>query len=393
MPYAFNPFTGRLDDTGNVVLDAADNEIVRSDGTGGTSTQGSGIFIDDYTTSTQGNIQLSTRSATFSCTATASDDFIAATGHTFVNGDQIQFPALTGGAGLNTTTRYFVRDAQAGVRFKVSTTAVGAAIDITSDMTAGTVNLLIAIGIAPTAGGGFYLGPKPDGTITGGNARGLGSVDLQFSRTVATQVASGRFSFIGGGSNNTATGVNAFVPGGFSCTASSTTAEASGNICTASASGSMAKGSSAIATRVNTAAWGSGQFSAAGDCQMLWGVMRCVTTNATATELFFDGSSARLTVPSGRDLHGMIFFKAIRSDGLARHRGIRVFDIKNASGTTSLNGAVQTLGTDLQDNVSTAFTIDADDTNDSLRVRFTGINGETWRVKARVDLSELVWGT
>jgi len=49
----------------------------------------------------------------------------------------------------------------------------------------------------------------------GGNQRGLHAVDLQSARAQATQVASGNYSVISGGSNNIASGQYATVGGGF----------------------------------------------------------------------------------------------------------------------------------------------------------------------------------
>jgi hypothetical protein len=49
----------------------------------------------------------------------------------------------------------------------------------------------------------------------GGNQRGLHAVDLQSSRSAATQVASGPYSVIVGGLNNTASGDVSFVGGGY----------------------------------------------------------------------------------------------------------------------------------------------------------------------------------
>jgi hypothetical protein len=54
----------------------------------------------------------------------------------------------------------------------------------------------------------------------GGNQRGLHAVDLQSSRTAATQVASGEYSVIAGGRNNTASGGSSVVGGGADNTAS-----------------------------------------------------------------------------------------------------------------------------------------------------------------------------
>ncbi len=47
----------------------------------------------------------------------------------------------------------------------------------------------------------------------GGNARGAAAMDFQLQRNLPTQVASGDRSFIGGGSNNTASGASSFAAG------------------------------------------------------------------------------------------------------------------------------------------------------------------------------------
>jgi hypothetical protein len=54
----------------------------------------------------------------------------------------------------------------------------------------------------------------------GGNTRGLHAVDLQSARSAATQVASGDYSVIVGGEDNTASGGSSFVGGGLQNTAS-----------------------------------------------------------------------------------------------------------------------------------------------------------------------------
>lgn len=61
----------------------------------------------------------------------------------------------------------------------------------------GNTNLVIA----PSGTGGL-VAQIPDGTTTGGAARGNNAVDLQMSRSAANQVASSSNSFIGGGANN-----------------------------------------------------------------------------------------------------------------------------------------------------------------------------------------------
>jgi hypothetical protein len=76
---------------------------------------------------------------------------------------------------------------------------------------AATVNFAII-----PKGSGSIIAAVPDGLITGGNARGTFVVDLQQSRSLATQVASGIKSVIGGGVNNTAGIENATIAGGIS---------------------------------------------------------------------------------------------------------------------------------------------------------------------------------
>lgn len=76
-----------------------------------------------------------------------------------------------------------------------------------------------------------------------GNARGNGAVDFQAYRTAATQVASGRYSAVIGGSSNTASSVNSVVIGGNDNTASGAPAAViGGSQNTAAAPGSVVVG-------------------------------------------------------------------------------------------------------------------------------------------------------
>jgi len=86
------------------------------------------------------------------------------------------------------------------------------------------------IDLAITAKGtGALLAQVPDNATTGGNKRGTRAVDLQRSRSAATQVASGQDSHIGGGTNNTASGTRATVFNGTNCTASGADSGAGGD--------------------------------------------------------------------------------------------------------------------------------------------------------------------
>lgn len=63
-------------------------------------------------------------------------------------------------------------------------------------------------------GSGSILAQVPDNTLSGGNKRGIYSVDWQKSRTNASQVVSGNYSFLGGGDSNTVNGDYSVVVGG-----------------------------------------------------------------------------------------------------------------------------------------------------------------------------------
>jgi hypothetical protein len=195
-----------------------DNAVPRADGTGGFTVQGSGLIVEDAIVSVTG------------ITGDAGTDVITAPGTAFANGQPIRFTALTGGAGLNTTTNYFVREVS-GATFKVETSIGGGAINFTTNITAGTLltghsvstNVTLSenttatnsdLVLTPKGTGAFILGPKPDGTATGGNARGNNAIDLQVSRTLNTQVALGANSFIGSGTNNTVRSQRGIICGG-----------------------------------------------------------------------------------------------------------------------------------------------------------------------------------
>jgi hypothetical protein len=74
-------------------------------------------------------------------TSAAADDILDTTAaHGFVAGDRVVFTALTGGTGLTVNREYFVIAANlAAQTFQVSTTLGGAAVNFSTDVTAGSV--------------------------------------------------------------------------------------------------------------------------------------------------------------------------------------------------------------------------------------------------------------
>jgi hypothetical protein len=295
-----------------------------------------------------------------------------------------------------------------------------------------------ALVLSPKGTGALLAGPKPDGTSTGGNARGSKAICLVGDRSAATQVASGADS-VAIGRRATAAGASSIsisgnASGGNNCIAIGSTSTASGNqsICIASGQFSTASGdrsvligaaeftnssgtgsvgiagggsqhtisgnysgvlsgSNAAADRYGMHAHSGGAFAANGDAQRARFVLRRKTTNATATELFLDGSATRLTIPSGKIFAFTINISGVKSDGSAVAHYLRQYALKNVAGTTTEVYAPVTIGTD--NAAGTAIALSANDTNDALKVEVTGIAAETWRWVASVDAVEVAYGT
>lgn len=292
-------------------------------------------------------------------------------------------------------------------------------------VTGGTTNTDLVLG--PKGTGAFILGPEPDGTATGGNKRGQYAVDLQPARAQATQVASGSYSLAVGygnvaggtlslafGDGNNAQATYSIAVGSNNQTSSSYSNAignsnlASGGNCIAigyvnSCTGNkaFAIGGRAGANRLGMCAhasfsWdnptgGDGAEPNSGQAQYVRFVAANKTTTNSGVTLFLDGSSTRLTIPSGKAMFANVQIVGIKSDGTAAATYQRQVAIKNVGGTTSLVGTVNTIGTD--EAASTSISITADDTNDALKIEVTGIASETWRWVAVVDGVEVAYGS
>jgi hypothetical protein len=399
---------------------STDNSILRSDGTGGSTLQASGLVIEDTVT------------AFTSVTGDAGTDIITATGSTFANGQRVRFTALTGGAGLNTTTNYFVINAS-GATFQLSTTNGGSASLFTTNITAGTlltghaVQALVQISNAASdTNSALVLTPKgtgsisaqvPDATTAGGDARGVNATDFQRVRGNANQVASGERSFIAGGVNNRASGTNSFIGGcndsvasgtsscvvgswsgnatsnrttviaSFSSTASGEqTAVICGRDSSATAEGALAIGREAVSNLANMIAEGNGGFAA----QHIRFNLRGTTTTNSAVELLGGTGGNRLRCPSGKAMFMNVKILGIVNGGGTVATFERQYAIKNVSGTTSEVFAPVTIGTD--NAASTTIALSADDANDTLKIECTGLSATTIRWSAHVSAIEMSYG-
>lgn len=268
---------------------------------------------------------------------------------------------------------------------------------------------------------------------TAGNARGQGAVDLQLRRTAATQIASGYYSVISGGKTNTckgnyntigggqgnqhtsagysnsvigggalnqiskskatisggyynvASGDSSTVCGGRNCTASGAKSTTVGGMYnTASGTYSVASGRDAKADKYGQKSHASGKFSAVGDCQVSDFVLRGTTTNNTQTEIFLDGSSGRMTIPSDTTWAFDVLIAARRSDADNESAAYQISGcIDNNAGTTALVGTNSGLTTN-EDNVLWDASVLADDTNDALVIKVTGETSKTVKWVAHV---------
>ena len=202
----------------------------------------------------------------------------------------------------------------------VSVSSPNATVPVVS-LTATNAATNVDVALKPKGSGGISA-HIADGASAGGNKRGARAVDLQLSRSIAAQVASGADTFIVG-ALNTASASNAIACGtqnaataqyavaiGSSNTASGSNATALGSSNTVSGPSASALGTSNNVSGDNSVALGTyasdrgikyalvfaaGSFASTGDAQSMQMVARRSTTNATATDLTSNGAEAGST--------------------------------------------------------------------------------------------------
>ena len=302
---------------------------------------------------------------------------------------------------------------QYGIGTNIAVPYLGLGVPITMGGTPNIGLALIPKGTAP-----FIVGPVPDSTIIGGNARGIYATDLQIQRSAATQVASGANSFLAG-SGCTASGAQSFAGGqgttasgaysicfGIGGTSTAWASSAAGEHCnataygsfsvgsfnTASATSSIALGSSSSAYRFGMLAHGSGTFATLGDSQRGEFVLRCKTTTNAGVEMYLDTTGpAYLVVQSGKVMAMKINICGIKSDGSSVAHYLRQYAVKNVGGTTTQCYAPITIGSDVP--TGTSIVISANNAGSYISIMPTGVSGETWRWTAHVEAVEIAYGT
>jgi hypothetical protein len=282
-----------------------------------------------------------------------------------------------------------------------ATTSTQNNVAITNEHSGQTNSALV---VGTKGNGAFICSPaRPNGLATGGNARGNFATDLQKERATNSRVASGGYSFIGSGYNNSATntyaavcsgdgnqatGPRSFIGSGVTNTASGTeSAVITGTSNTASASNAcVIAGTFGVADRALIVVHSAGRFGGvSGSAQQLRHVgFGTTTTNSAVTIL-------SLAIPASKVVAMIVNVVGTKSDGSACAHFVRQYALKNVGGTTSQIYAAATVGTDSA--ASTSVTLSANDTTDAFVLEATGIASETWRWVASVDAVEVSYAT
>jgi hypothetical protein len=235
----------------------------------------------------------------------------------------------------------------------------------------------------PKGNGAFVLGSTPDGTATGGNARGQYAVDLQISRSLNNQIASGNYSSILGGLNNKVTGYagvaagqQSFIYGNYSTGFGLQTYDQS---------------------RYGGLWQASGFFASLGDAQQGFSVLRASTSATSAATLTSDGSSA-----SSANIINLVNNSAMRltidivgRDTTNNNTGFWKLEagIKRGSSaaTTAIVGTVipTVVALDSGWSTQTTPTLTADTTNGGLNLSVTPITSNACHWVARVLVVEV----
>lgn len=239
----------------------------------------------------------------------------------------------------------------------------------------------------------------PYQTIGGGRSNAISGGDSGIF-SGSSHTVSSDYAFIGGGRQNTASNTYATVAGGWSNTASGDRSFLGGGetnvVDTNSDYSSIVGGLSnqisgvdyafigggyqGVATLQAQQVYSGGAFSTAGDAQAHELIWRRLVTGSSITELFLDGASVAAILPATNCLwQGTIDIAAIcavQGNGttpVGNSQGTTYkVTIKRIGTTTTLVGTVQQIGTMNNDPATVGtFTINANDTNESLRIQFT----------------------
>ncbi len=218
------------------------------------------------------------------------------------------------------------------------------------------------------------------------NAAGGGSVALGNSSSAAGTAAISIGISAGTGDSGIAIGQNTDATNCIAIGGNSTDADSAN--CTAA--DAVAIGQNITADDIGEFAFASGDFVSPSDAHTSIFVLRNNTTDATQTELFADGSSGDISVPSDCTVTFHVFIVARQTDADDVSAGYSFFGVMdNNAGTTALVGSLSAITTIGEDVAGWDVTATADDTNDGINVLVTGAVGDAVRWVARAEIVEV----
>jgi hypothetical protein len=239
-------------------------------------------------------------------------------------------------------------------------------------------------------GGGLGNTASAPYSAVGGGRQNTASAPYSAVGGGRQNTASGYYSVVGGGLGNTANGNYSAVGGGLGNTASgyySVVGGGKGN--TASAPYSAVGGEQALAALHGQLAHASGKFAVAGDAQWSRLVARVETTSNTPTALALDGASTSLEIPDDTTWAFDILVAARRTDADNESAGYHFCGcVDRNTGTVALVGSV-TKTVLAEDSAGWDCNLSADDTGKTLKITAMGENAKTIRWVARIDLTQV----
>lgn len=247
----------------------------------------------------------------------------------------------------------------------------------------------VAIGYQATAS-------ASDSVAIGGRAQGT-------TRTIGIigQVVSGSYGIAIGQTSYTS--ADGGVAIGNFCTASGSNAIAigacnGGGNTTASGANSFATGFTGTASIYGQDARSIYKFATAGDSQISRLIAQNATTNATPTNLFLDGSSARITIPANTTWKVNAYIVARTATGTGTYASFerKLIVWRGVAAGTTVATTAQTIGTDEGSNAGSppagwAVALTADTTNGALDIQVTGAAATNIRWVAHIMLTEVAY--
>ena len=246
------------------------------------------------------------------------------------------------------------------------------------------------------AGGWLNTASNSVATVGGG----YNNTASGFVSTVSggySNTSSGELSTVGGGKSNTASSYSSTVGGGYNNVASaycSTVSGGASNIACGQKS-TVLGGALGVASRVGEVSHAAGGFSSVkGSAQHTLLVARRSTTDATANQEVLLDANQRLDIPAETTWMFTVKLAAHNdTDGEGAWWNFRGGIVRDGAGNTSIIGSVvHDSYADTSLSAASASVV-ADDTNEALEIRVTGVAGKNIRWVAVVDISQVSWGT